>query len=192
MINSFSRWCFLTRDTTVANKRSVTRKIESPIDNQTCHLNGLKITYIWKQSSFYITGIGCWFAIQKKYHWKESFFERILVSNWNFEMKLWVICLLQSKYRSFTVMLHSGGEFLSIIEWFSVRQGTQHFTDENKVSRKWSDSVHLLPFQLSKNNTITHWVLIVKIQNQKSFKLSYNNIYYKTHSQLFMRPTINQ
>ena len=34
-------------------------------------------------------------------------------------------------------------------------------------------------------------VLIVKIQNQKSFKLSYN-IYYKTHSQLYMRPTINQ
>ena len=29
-----------------------------------------------------------------------------------------------------------------------------------------------------------------KIQNQKSIKLSYN-IYYKTHSQLHMRPTIN-
>ena len=27
---------------------------------------------------------------------------------------------------------------------FSVRQGTQHFTDENKASRKWSDSVHLI------------------------------------------------
>ena len=54
----------------------------------------------------------------------------------------------------------------------SVRQGTQHFTDENKVSRKWSDSVHLLPVKLSKNNTTTHWVLIVKIQNQKSIKLS--------------------
>ena len=33
-------------------------------------------------------------------------------------------------------MFCSGGEFLSVIEWFSVRQGTQHFTDENKVSRK--------------------------------------------------------
>ena len=31
----------------------------------------------------------------------------------------------------------------------------------------------------------------VKIQNQKSIKLSYN-IYYKTHSQLYIRPTINQ
>ena len=88
-------------------------------------------------------------------------------------------------------VFHSGGEFLSVTEWFSVRQGTQHFTDENKVSRKWSDSVHLLPFQLNKNNTTTHQVLIVKIQNQKLIKLSYN-IYYKTHSQIYMRPTINQ
>ena len=60
------------------------------------------------------------------------------------------------------------------------------------VSRKWSNPVHLLPFQLNKNNTTTHRVLIVKIQNQKSIKLSYNNIYYKTHSQLYIRPTINQ
>ena len=72
----------------------------------------------------------------------------------------------------------------------SVRQGTQHFTDENKVSRKWSDSVYLLPFQLNKNNTITHQVLFVKIQKPKSIKLSYY-IYYKTHSQTYMRPTIN-
>ena len=85
--------------------------------------------------------------------------------------------------------------FIVVVSYFrltmvSVRQGTQHFTDENKVSRKWSDSVHLLPFQLNKNNTTTHRVLVVKIQNQKSIKLSYN-IYYKTHSQLYMRPTIN-
>ena len=30
------------------------------------------------------------------------------------------------------------------LKMLSVRQGTQHFTDENKVSRKWSDSVHLM------------------------------------------------
>ena len=30
------------------------------------------------------------------------------------------------------------------LKMLSVRQGTQHFTDENKVSRKWSDSVHLI------------------------------------------------
>ena len=36
---------------------------------------------------------------------------------------------------------------------------------------------------LNKNNTTTHQIQIVKIQNQKSIKLSYN-IYYKTHSQL--------
>ena len=88
-------------------------------------------------------------------------------------------------------VLRSGGEFLSVTQWSSVRQGTQHFTDENKVSRKWSDSAHLLPIKLHKNNTTTHWVLFVKIQNQKSIKLSYN-IYYKTRSQLYIRPTINQ
>ena len=63
------------------------------------------------------------------------------------------------------VMFCSGGGFLSVALWSSVKQGTQHFTDENKVSRKWSDSVHLLPFQLNENNTTTHQVLIVKIQN---------------------------
>ena len=89
------------------------------------------------------------------------------------------------------IMFRSGGEFLSVIEWSSVRQGTQHFTNENKVSRKWSDSVHLLPLKLNKNKTTTHRVLIVKIQKQKSIKLSYN-IYYKTRSQLYIRPTINQ
>ena len=52
------------------------------------------------------------------------------------------------------------------LKMLSVRQGTQHFTDENKVSRKWSDSVHLITSQLNKNNTITHRVLCVKIQNQ--------------------------
>ena len=52
------------------------------------------------------------------------------------------------------------------LKMLSVRQGTQHFTDENKVSRKWSDSVHLITSQLNKNNTITHRVLVVKIQNQ--------------------------
>ena len=88
-------------------------------------------------------------------------------------------------------VLCSGGEFLSVNNGLSVRQGTQHFTNENKVSRKWSDSVHLLPLKVNKNNTTTHQVTIVKIQNQKSIKLSYN-IYYKTHSQLYMRPTINQ
>ena len=30
------------------------------------------------------------------------------------------------------------------LKMLSVRQGTQHFTDENKVSRKWSDSVYLM------------------------------------------------
>ena len=30
----------------------------------------------------------------------------------------------------------SGGGFLSVAQWSSVKQGTQHFTDENKVSRK--------------------------------------------------------
>ena len=30
----------------------------------------------------------------------------------------------------------SGGGFLSVTLWFSVRQGIQHFTNENKVSRK--------------------------------------------------------
>ena len=99
--------------------------------------------------------------------------------------------ILKFKILCYKVMLCSGGEFLSVPQWSSVRQGTQHFTDENKVSRKWSDSVHLLPFKLNKNNTTTHWVLFVKIQNQKSIKLSYNNIYYKTHSQLYIRPTIN-
>ena len=101
------------------------------------------------------------------------------------------VCFQMVTFELIDLLFRSGGEFLSVIEWFSVRQGTQHFTDENKVSRKWSDSVHLLPFQLNKNNTTTHRVLIVKIQNQKSIKLSYNNIYYKTHSQLYIRPTIN-
>ena len=79
-------------------------------------------------------------------------------------------------------MFCSGGGFLSVAQYSSVKQGTQHFTDENKVSRKWSDPVHLLTFQLNKNNTTTHRVLLVKIQNQKSIKLSYN-IYYneQTH-----------
>ena len=30
----------------------------------------------------------------------------------------------------------SGGGFLSVTQWSSVKQGTQHFADENKVSRK--------------------------------------------------------
>ena len=81
-------------------------------------------------------------------------------------------------------MFCSGGEFLSVIEWSSVKQGTQHFTDDNKVSRKWSDSVHLLPFQLNKNNTTTHWVLIVKIQNQKSIKLSYKHLLQDTFTNI--------
>ena len=34
------------------------------------------------------------------------------------------------------IMLRSGGEFLSVAQWSSLKQGTQHFTDENKVSRK--------------------------------------------------------
>ena len=69
-------------------------------------------------------------------------------------------------------MFCSGGGLLSVAQWSSVKQGTQHFTDENKVSRKWSDPVHLLPLQLNKNNTTTHQVLIVKITRWKESKNS--------------------
>ena len=83
----------------------------------------------------------------------------------------------QLKLLCFVVVVGSF-QLLYGLQWDRV---AQLFTNENKVSRKWSDSVHLLPFQLNKNNTTTHQVLIVKIQNQISIKLSYN-IYYKTHS----------
>ena len=82
----------------------------------------------------------------------------------------------QLKLLCFVVVVGSF-QLLYGLQWDRV---AQHFTNEKKVSRKWSDSVHLLPFQLNKNNTTTHRVLIVKIQNQISIKLSYN-IYYKTH-----------
>ena len=47
--------------------------------------------------------------------------------------------------------------------------------------KSWLTYITLLP-------RLDRKFVIVKIQNQKSIKLSYNNIYYKTHSQLYMRP----
>ena len=49
---------------------------------------------------------------------------------------------------------------------FSVRQGTQHFTDENKSLKEMKWFCPPDNTQLNKNNTITHQVLVVKIQNQ--------------------------
>ena len=68
--------------------------------------------------------------------------------------------------------------------------GTQQFTDENKVSRNSSDPVHI---QLSHTKLKHHYSSssLIKIQTQTIIKLSHT-IYYKTNSQLYMRPTINQ
>ena len=57
----------------------------------------------------------------------------------------------------------------------SVRQGTQHFTDENKVSRKWSDSVHLMTPNLIRTTPLLIEFLLSK------FKTKINQVRLKHH-----------
>ena len=67
-----------------------------------------------------------------------------------------------------------------------MRQGTQHFTDENKVSRNEVILSTYYHYNLIRTTPllIEFWLSKFKTKNQLSY-----NIYYKTHSQLYMRPT---
>ena len=74
----------------------------------------------------------------------------------------------------------------------SVRQGTQHFTDEEQSLQ--GNEVILSTYyhsNLIRTTPLLIESLLSKFKTQKLIKLSYN-IYYKTHSQFYMRPTINQ
>ena len=75
------------------------------------------------------------------------------------------------------VVVVSSFLFLNSLQWNRV---PSILPMKTKSQGNECDPVNLLPFQLNKNDTTTHRVLLIKIQNQKSFKSSYH-IYYTRH-----------
>ena len=76
---------------------------------------------------------------------------------------------IMTKYTHF-VMFCNGGGFLSVKDAFSETGYPAFYRWEQSLKEmKWFCPPNNT--QLNKNNTITHRVLVVKIQNQKSTKL---------------------
>ena len=88
------------------------------------------------------------------------------------------------------IMFCSGGEFLSVmlnsLQWNRVPSILLMRT------KSQGNEVILSTFNtsLNKNNTTTHQVQIIKIQNQKSIKLSYNHLLQDTFT--IVHETTNQ
>ena len=84
------------------------------------------------------------FMKSARFHLKSTGFHEIHWISYGFHEIRWISCEIERPLQGIVTLC-----FVTVVGSFqlkilSVRQGTQHFTNENKVSRKWSDSVHLL------------------------------------------------